>query len=56
LVEAADEAVVERIVQDVLEGGGVLLLRLDQLRPETAAEDVVVAPVTLVEGAGVAAV
>ena len=44
---------VERVVDDVLDRGVVLLLRLDHLRPVAAAEDVVLASVTLVEGAGV---
>jgi hypothetical protein len=48
--------VVEGIVDDVLEGVGVLLLRLDRLRPEAPAEDVVAAAMALVEGPGVAAV
>jgi len=56
LVGAADEAVVERVVEDVFEGGRVLLLGLDQLRPEAAAEDVVAAAVPLVEGTRVGAV
>jgi hypothetical protein len=47
---------VHRIVEDVVEGRGVLLLGLDQPRPESAAEDVVFPAVTLVEGAGVLAV
>jgi hypothetical protein len=51
-----DEPVVHRIVDDVLECGGVLLLGLDRLRPEATAEDVVPAAVALVEGAGVGAV
>jgi hypothetical protein len=45
-----DQAVVEGIVEDVVEGVGVLLLRLDQLGPEAAAEDVIAAAVPLVEG------
>jgi hypothetical protein len=48
--------VVGRIVDDVLHGRLVLLLRLDQLRPVAAAEEVVLAAVLLVEGARVAAV
>jgi hypothetical protein len=56
LLQAPDEAVVERVVEDVFDRVGVLLLRLDQFRPEAPAENVVVAPVALVEGAGVAAV
>jgi hypothetical protein len=51
-----NQAVVEGIVEDVVEGVGVLLLRVDQLRPEAAAEDVVSASVALVEGAGISAV
>ena len=47
---------VEGIVEDVFDGVRVLLLRLDQLRPEAAAEDVIVAPVALVEGTRVGAV
>ena len=47
---------VEGILEDVVEGVGVLLLRLDQLRPEAAAEDMIAAPVALVEGSGVGAV
>ncbi len=47
---------VEGIVDDVLEGVGVLLLRLDRLRPEAPAEDVIAAAVALVEGPGVAAI
>jgi hypothetical protein len=48
--------VVEGIVEDVLEGVRVLLLRLDQPRPEAAAEDVIAAAVALVEGSGVGTV
>jgi hypothetical protein len=48
--------VVEGIVDDVLERGLVLLVRLDHLRPVAAAEDVILPLVALVEGAGVAAV
>jgi hypothetical protein len=48
--------VVDRVVEDVFEGGVVLLLRLDHLRPEALAEDVVLALVALVEGASVLAV
>ena len=47
---------VDRVVEDVLEGVVVLLLGLDHLRPEALAEDVVLAAVALVEGAGVLAV
>ena len=46
----------DRIVEDVLERGLVLLLGFDRLRPVAAPEDVVLPPVPLVEGAGVAAV
>jgi hypothetical protein len=46
----------DRIVEDVLERGLVLLLRFDRLRPVAAPEDVILAPVPFVEGAGVAAV
>ena len=46
----------DRIVEDVLERGLVLRLRFDRLRPVAAPEDVILAPVPLVEGAGVAAV
>jgi hypothetical protein len=42
--------VVEGIVEDVVERVGVLLLRLDQLGPEAAAEDMIAAAVPLVEG------
>jgi hypothetical protein len=48
--------VVERVVEDVFDRVGVLLLRLDQFRPEAPAEDVIAAPMPLVEGAGVGAV
>jgi hypothetical protein len=56
LVEAPDEAVVEGIVDDVVDRRLVLLVRLDHLRPVAAAEDVVLPLVAFVEGAGVAAV
>jgi hypothetical protein len=56
LFQPANEAVMERIVEDVLGRGRVLLLVLDHLRPETAAENVIATPVPLVEGARVAAV
>jgi hypothetical protein len=46
----------DRIVEDVFERGLVLLLRFDRLRPVAAPEDVILAPVALVEGAGIAAV
>jgi hypothetical protein len=45
--------VVDRIVDDVLEGCVVLLLGLDHLRPVAAPENVVLASVPLVEGTGV---
>jgi hypothetical protein len=48
--------VVERVVDDIVHGRRVLLLGLDQLRPEAPSEDVVAAAVALVEGAGVRAV
>jgi hypothetical protein len=48
--------VVGRVVQDVIDRGDVLFLGLDLLRPEPPAEDVVAAPVPVVEGAGVGAV
>jgi len=48
--------VVHGVVEDVVERGRVLLLGLDLLRPEALAEDVVLAAVALVEGAGVLAV
>jgi hypothetical protein len=56
LVEPPDEAVVEGIVDDVVDRRLVLLVRLDQLRPVAAAEEVVLPPVTFVEGAGIGAV
>ena len=43
-------------MDDVVEGLFVLLLRFDHLGPVAPAEDVILAPVALVEGAGVAAV
>lgn len=46
----------ERVVDDVVDGRLVLLVRLDQPRPVAAAEDVVLSLVALVEGSGVAAV
>jgi hypothetical protein len=48
--------VVKGIVDDVFDRSLVLLVRLDHLRPVAAAEDVILPLVTLVEGAGVAAV
>jgi hypothetical protein len=56
LIEPPDEAVVERIVDDVVDSRLVLLVRLDHFRPVAAAEDVILPLVALVEGAGVAAV
>jgi hypothetical protein len=56
LFEPADEPVVEWVVDDVLDRRLVLLVRLDHLRPVAAAEDVILALVALVEGAGVAAI
>jgi len=46
----------EGVVEDVLERVLVLLFGFEHPRPEPAAEDVVLAVVALVEGAGVAAV
>jgi len=51
-----DEAVADRVVEDVVEGVVVLILGLDHLRPEALAEDVVLAPMAFVEGPGVLAV
>jgi hypothetical protein len=56
LFEPADEPVVEGVVDDVLDRGFVLLVRLDHLGPVAAAEDVILPLVAFVEGAGVAAV
>ena len=53
---AADHAVVSRVVDDIRDRVLVLLLGLDQPRPEAAAEDVVAATMSLVEGACVGAV
>ena len=47
---------VDGVVEDVVEGVVVLILGLDHLRPEALAEDVVLVPVTFVEGAGILAV
>ena len=47
---------VDRIVDNVVDRVAVLLLGFDHLRPEAPAEDVIAAPVTLVEGSGVNAV
>jgi hypothetical protein len=43
----------EGIVQDVRDCGRVLILRFEHFRPEAAAEDVVAAPVAVVEGSRV---
>jgi len=48
--------VVDGVLDDVLDGRVVLLLVLDHFRPVASAEEVVDAPVPLVEGPGVAAV
>jgi len=56
LVEPSDESVVERVVDDVVDRGLVLLVRLDHFRPVAAAEDVILPLVAFVEGAGIAAV
>jgi len=48
--------VVEGVVDDVLDRGFVLLVRLDHLGPVAAAEDVILPLVAFVEGAGIAAV
>jgi hypothetical protein len=53
LAEAAGEAVVDRVVEDVLERLVVLLSGLDLFRPEAAPEDVVLAAMAIVERAGV---
>jgi len=42
--------------EDVLQGRPVLLLGVDHARPEPAAEDVIFAAVSFVEGPGVLAV
>jgi hypothetical protein len=47
---------VDRVVEDVLERGAVLLFGLDRSRPEAAAKDVVLPAVAFVERAGVLAV
>ena len=44
---------VDRVFEDVLERLVVLLRGLDLFRPEATAEDVVLAAVAVVEGAGV---
>jgi hypothetical protein len=48
--------VVDRVVEDVLERRAVLLFGLDHSGPEAASEDVILAAVSLVEGARVLAV
>jgi hypothetical protein len=48
--------VVDRVLDDVLEGLLVLLFGLDHFRPVPPAEDMVLAGVPVVEGAGVLAV
>jgi hypothetical protein len=47
---------VKRVVEDVFDSRGVLILGLEGLRPEPPPEDVVAAPVAVVEGACVGAV
>jgi hypothetical protein len=44
---------VDRVVEDVLEGRLVLLCGLDHSRPEPLAEDMVLPPVACIEGPGV---
>jgi hypothetical protein len=51
-----DESVVDRVLDDVLDRVGVLLLGLDHDGVEPAPEDVVAPPVAFVEGAGIGAV
>jgi hypothetical protein len=48
--------VVDRVVEDVLERRAVLLLGVDHPGPEAAAEDMVLATVSFVEGTCVLAV
>jgi len=48
--------VFQRVAEDVVERPLVLVFGLDHLRPEPLAEDVVLAPVTFVEGARVLSV
>jgi hypothetical protein len=48
--------VVDRVVEDVVEGVVVLLFGLDHSGPEALAEDVMLAAVAFVEGTGVLAV
>src|SRR5262249_57008115 len=54
--EPTGETVVDRVVEDVLEGRAVLLFGLDLSGPEATAEDVVLAAVSFVEGTRVLAV
>ena len=54
--EAAGEPVVDRVVEDVVEGLFVLPFGLDHSGPEASPEDVVLPAVPMVEGAGVLAV
>jgi hypothetical protein len=56
MADPPGEAVVDGVVKDVVERPLVLLLGLDLLGPEAAAEDVVGPAVALVEGARVLAV
>jgi hypothetical protein len=56
LVEPADEPVVEGVVDDVVDGRLILILRLDYFRPVAVAEDMVLPLVAFVEGAGIGAV
>lgn len=56
MAEVDGEAVVDGILEDVLERGLVLVLRLDHLRPEPSPEDVIAAAVPVIEGARVLAV
>jgi hypothetical protein len=56
VLRPADEAVVDGVLDDVLERRAVLLLGLDHLRPVAPAEEVVLSSVPLVEGPGVTAV
>jgi hypothetical protein len=56
LFEPADEAVVERIVDDVVDRRLVLVVRLDHPRPVAPPEDVILPLMALVEGAGVGTV
>ena len=54
--EAAGEPVVDRVVEDVVEGLLVLPFGLDHSGPEASPEDVVLPAVPIVEGAGILAV